>query len=191
MQYSKEYIEGIRDIYIKPPYPSINKISTMKKIYPKTVYRWRIEYDWDLYLIEQAKTMYIEGQQSIKEIARVLSRSQKVIREWKDQGKWDKEKFIIGGIGLSRELAKKFREEVQTAINEGTIAEPGVTDKLTKLLKVLEKLSPQRVQLSNIYHFLKDLTDFVCTLGDREFSKGFQKYLPEISDYLREKYAGQ
>jgi hypothetical protein len=62
-------------------------------------------------------------------------------------------------------------------------------DRLSKLLKVIEKLNPERIQLANIFQLLRDVADFVANLGDDNFTKSFQKHLPDIADHLREKYA--
>lgn len=191
MQYSQEIINAIKEVYVSSPYPTISKIAKLKKMQPKTIYRWRDAESWDRILAEKAKTMYIEQRMSTKDIMRIMHRQQKVVDAWRKSGKWDIDKFIVGGIGLSREMVKQFNETVEEALKDNTFTTPGVADKLTKLLMIIKKVSPQRVQLSNIFEFLKDLTDFVSTLGDKQFSKLFQKYLIEMSDYLRNKYAGE
>lgn len=191
MEYTEKQIEKIKQLYINPPYPTINSIATKLKIPPKTIYRWRDERNWDRVLQEVAKTMYIEEQISTKDIARSMHRSHKKIEFWRINSKWDQDKYIIGDIALSREAMKKFKQEVQKSLKENTFADPGTADKLVKLLKIIEKLSPQRVRLANIFEMLKDLADWTCTLGDPEFSKLFQNHLPEIADYLRKKYAAE
>jgi len=188
-KYSIEFIDKIKSQYQSKPFPSVPDLSRKNKIPQKTLYRWRNKYHWDEVIIEKAKTMYLEERQKLTEISRVLNRTVNEISTWKKKGKWDAEIFIIGNIGLSRKLNEEFVKEVRTALKENRIAEAATADKLTKLLKIIERLNPERIKLANVYQLLQDLTEFVCNLGDNDFSELFKKYLPEMSDYLREKYA--
>jgi len=169
----------------------ISEISRKHKIPVKTLYRFKEQGKWDEYLKEQAKTMYLEERTKLPDIAKKLRKPLSEITNWKENGKWDNEIYIIGNIGLSRELNTEFIAEVRKALKEKKIAEPATVDKLTKLLKIIEKLNPQRIRLANIFQLLKDLTDFVMKYTDDDFSKKYQKYLPEMADWLRGKYADQ
>ena len=135
--------------------------------------------------------MYLEQRLKLADIARKLRKPLTMITAWKETGKWDNEIFIIGNIGLARELNKDFVKAVRSALKENKFSEPATADKLSKMLKIIERLNPQRIKLANIFQLLKDLTDFVMKYTDDEFSKKYQKYLPEMADWLRGKYADQ
>ena len=189
MKYNSIFREKLKKEYTQN-FLSIPKIAKKYNIPPNTLYRFKKEDHWEETLIDIAKTMYLEQKLSPKKISKIIKKPIHLINEWKKQYKWDNEIYIIGNIGLSRELNTVFIQEVKLAIQEKRIAEPATADKLTKLLKIIEKLTPQRIQLANIFQLLQDLTEFIVSkIDDPDFAKLFQKHLPEMANYLREKYA--
>ena len=189
-KYSNELKKKLFAEYTKA-HLRIAEISRKYKIPVKTLYRFKEQEKWDEYLKEQAKTMYLEERTKLPDIAKKIRKPFSEISKWKENGKWDNEIYIIGNIGLSRELNTEFLAEVRKALKEKKIAEPGTVDKLTKLLKIIEKLNPQRIRLANIFQLLKDLTEFITKYADDDFAQKYQKYLPEMADWLRGKYADQ
>jgi len=187
-KYPKEYREKLRKMYTED-HLTLSEIADKEDVGRKTIYRYRRDDKWDEYLKQQAKTMYLEERCKINDIAVKLRKPENHIKRWKEDGKWDKEIFIIGNIGLSRELNTEFVKAVRQALKEQKLTDPGTVDRLSKLLKVIEKLNPERIQLANIFQLLRDVADFVSNLGDDSFTKSFQKHLPDIADHLREKYA--
>ncbi len=187
-KYTDKFIEDIKVLYVEKRW-QLSRISKSHKIPAKTLYRWKKQGDWDRYLRDQAKIMYVDEQKKIPEIAKTLKKSVNEILRWKKEDKWDKDIFLSGTIGIGREAYKQFIEDVKKALKENNFSNPGIVDKFSKQLKVLDRLAPHRIMLSNIFQLLHDLTDFVIKLGDNEFANKFQKYIPEISDFLREKYS--
>jgi uncharacterized protein YjcR len=187
-RYSDEVKAAVQKQYCTQ-FSSITELSKKFKIPHKTLYRWRDDGKWDEPICKQAKQMYVDEQAKLPAIAKKLRRSIAQIKQWQKDDNWDEELTILGDIGLSRTLLVQIKDDIKKAIQDGTISEPGTADKITKSLAIVKHLMPKRIQLANIFQLLKDLTGFVTTLGDDDFAKLFQKYLPEMADYLRGKYA--
>lgn len=147
-----------------------------------------MRYDKDIK--EAIRRRFVEEGQHLSDIAREMKIPLKTLYRWKKQNNWDNDLNlrIAGKIALARELELKYAEKIQAALDNNTITDPKTADSLAKLLKVIKDLRPEREMLSNIYALLKDLTDYIKHTGDDIFAKKFQKYLPDIANYLREKY---
>ncbi len=139
---------------------------------------------------EQAKQLYVIEGKTIEEIASILSVSIKTIYTWKKKFEWDRAIKTAGNIGLSVELVKGLHESIAKAIADETLSDPKTADALVKLVSIVEKITPGKVMLSNIFNMLEDIT--ICIqqkIGDDEFLLEWGKYLPEISEHLRIKYS--
>ena len=189
MKNHAETKEKVKKEYIEK-FAKVSELSTKHKVCRKTIYRWKYADRWDDKLKDLAKVMYLEERQKLAAIAQKMRRSTNEIKAWKEKGKWDRDILLGGNIGLSREVHKEFMDQVRKAVKEKTLSEPGTVDTLSKLMKVVERLNPERIQLSNIFQLLRDLTGFVIKYGDDDFAKKFQSLLPDMADHLREKYAG-
>lgn len=142
---------------------------------------------------DDAERRFVEEGQSAPKISSDTGIPLVTLYRWKKAGNWDADKNlrITGKVSLARELELKYANKIQESLDNNSITDPKTADSLAKLLKIIKDLRPEREMLSNIYALLKDLTVFVKHLGDDEFSKKFQKYLPEMADHLRVKYNGR
>jgi len=187
VRYSEEIKKKVENAYLID-HLAISKISAKFKVEKKTLYRWKKIGEWDLHIAEQAKIMYLDEQMKLVTIAKKLGKSLKQITLWKKENKWEEEMKLFGNIALSRAVHKMYLETVKNAVSDKTLTDPATTDKLSKLLKLVENLNPKRIMLGNIFQLLQDLTIAVIKIGDDQFSSNFQKYLPDMADLLREKY---
>ena len=139
---------------------------------------------------EQAKQLYVIEGKKIETIANILSVPVPTLYNWKVKNEWDRSIKTAGNIGISVELVKGFHEEISKAIKEGKLTDPKTADALCKLVSIVEKITPGKVMLSNIYNMLEDTTHCIQRkIGDDDFLMSWGKYLPEISEYLRNKYS--
>jgi transposase-like protein len=139
---------------------------------------------------EQAERLYIMEGKPINEIATILKVSQQTIYAWKKKHEWDKAIRASGTIGLTIEMTKSLFSEMNKAMKEGKLTDPKTADALAKISKIAEKLSPEKMMLSNIFNMLEDITHCIQNkIRDEDFLMLWGKYLREISDDLRRKYA--
>jgi hypothetical protein len=95
-------------------------------------------------------------------------------------------------VSLWLNMQKQFAAAVAKAIDEGNLADPSTADALWKTAKLMDRLMPEKVLLSNIFRFLEDLTNFfVAQVEDAHFMEVFQKCLPKLADFLRNKYTNE
>jgi transposase len=140
-------------------------------------------------IIKQAEQMYIVEGKSCQQISDVLNINLKTIYIWRTKYGWDKVIRDSGNIGLAMELQKSFTESIQKAIKEGKLTDPATADALWKTSKLMEKLLPEKILLSNIYNFLEDVVNFAREqVDDDAFKNGLTRYLPEIAEHLKRKY---
>lgn len=139
---------------------------------------------------EQAERLYIMEGKPINEIATILKVSQQTIYAWKKKHEWDKAIRASGTIGLTIEMTKSLFSEMNKAMKEGKLTDPKTADALAKISKIAEKLSPEKMMLSNIFNMLEDITHCIQNkIGDEDFLMLWGKYVREIADDLRRKYA--
>ena len=146
-------------------------------------------------VIELAKNLFvIEDKDPVEIIKIVLKETGSVISEaaiyrWRKKYHWDKYIQQGGNIGLAMALQKQYFDELKKAIDEKKITDPQTADSLVKIARTLENLMPKKTLLANIFIFLEETVNFFTSkIEDDEFVKKYQKYLPELSDYLRKKY---
>ena len=140
-------------------------------------------------LKEKAKMMFVNEGKKCYEIAKLLRVPITTIYRWKKKYKWDDYIKAGGMIGIAIELQKQYIDQIGEAIKKKKLSDPGVADRLVKISKVLENMMPKAITLSNIFNLFEVLAEFVANNTDDDFIKSFQKYMPEMSDYLREKFA--
>ena len=140
-------------------------------------------------LKEKAKMMFVNEGKKPYEIAKLLRVPITTVYRWRRDKRWDDYIKAGGLIGIAIELQKQFIEEIEKAIKEKKLSDPGVADRLVKISRVLENMMPKAITLSNIFNLFEVLAEFVANNTDEDFIRAFQKYMPEMSDYLREKFA--
>jgi hypothetical protein len=106
--------------------------------------------------------------------------------------KYDWDSYLrIGNIELAKKAEEEFFKEINKAIEQDRLGDPGTVDKLTKLGKVLERLLPKRQLLNNIYSILEAQTDYINRLGNPELAQLWQKHLAPLAEHLRLTFAGK
>jgi hypothetical protein len=141
---------------------------------------------------ETARRIYVIEGKSVAEIADLLGIPVRTIHHWRVNKKWDKEIEDSGTINLYMEMQKQFIVAVKAAIEEGKLTDPATADALWKTAKLMERMMPAKVLLSNIFSFLEDLTKFfVAHVDNPEFMEIYQSQLPQLADWLRAKYTNE
>lgn len=138
---------------------------------------------------DNALRMFIEGT-SLADISVRLSVPLKTLYNWKAKLDWPSY-LRIGNIEISRNAELELYKQVKAAIDNESIGDPSVVDKLAKLSKVLERLTPNRQILASMYRFLEAQTDYVNRSGDLELTKVWQKHLKPISEHLKSTFSAK
>jgi hypothetical protein len=138
---------------------------------------------------DNALAFFIEGI-PLADIASRLNIPLKTLYNWKTKNDW-KSYLRIGNIEIGRNAELELYKQVKAAIDNESIGDPAVVDKLAKLSKVLERLTPNRQILGSMYRFLEAQTDYVNRAGDLELTKVWQKHLKPISAHLKSVFSAQ
>lgn len=140
-------------------------------------------------VVETARQYYVLEGKSVTQICETLKLPLKTVYNWVKKYEWDKDIHLSGGFNLFLEMQKQFVERIKLACDRDELTDPGTVDSLWKLAKLLEKMMPKRMQLSNLFKFMEDLvTYFIGTGEDEEFMTKLHQHVPQFADYLRKKY---
>ena len=143
-------------------------------------------------VIDAAKHLYMLEGKTIKQISKELSVPERTIWNWIKKYEWDKDISSATGFNLLLEMQKKFAEKVEEVIKNGTLTDSAVADSLWKIAKLMERMMPKRMQLSNLFQFMDDMVSYFSISGESpEFLKRIQEHIPKLGDYLRKKYMSE
>jgi len=137
----------------------------------------------------KAKELYVIEGKKLEDIAETLHISPRTLYQWKTKEDWDRDLKTTGNIALKVDLQRSFEDAIRKAIDNETLTDAATVDSLYKMLRIMEKLAPQKVLLSNIFNMLQDVTDYFRNVGDDKLLSLWVKYLPEIGSFLRKKYS--
>lgn len=141
---------------------------------------------------ELARRMYVVEGKSVADIAAAMGIPVFTLHKWKVKFDWDKDISNGGNVSLYMNMQSQFTVAIQKAIDEGKLADPSTADSLWKTAKLMDRLMPEKVLLSNIFSFLEDLTSFfVANVASPEFMEIYQGFLPKLADFLRVKYSNE
>lgn len=141
---------------------------------------------------ELARRMYAVEGKSVADISTAMGIPVFTLYKWKTTYEWDKDIANGGNVSLYMNMQRQFTAAIQKAIDEGKLADPSTADSLWKTAKLMDRLMPEKVLLSNIFSFLEDLTGFfVANVGAPEFMEIYQQLLPKLADFLRGKYTNE
>lgn len=140
-------------------------------------------------VIETARGYYVLEGKTLEQIQGLLSIPLKTLYNWKNKFAWDEDIKNGGGLSIYLEMQQQFVQKIKESMNNGTLTDPGTVDSLWKLAKLLEKMMPQRVMLSNIFKFMEDMVHyFINSEEENEFMSKIHAHIPKLADYLRKKY---
>jgi len=143
-------------------------------------------------VIETARQFYVLEGKTTQQIAELLALPHRTVCNWQRKFDWDKDIRNGGNVSLFLEMQKQFQAAIKLAIDQDRFADPGTADALWKTAKIMEKLAPQKMMLSNIFKFLEDMTNFyVAQVDSPEFMEIYQAQLPKLADFLRSKYTNE
>ena len=143
-------------------------------------------------VIETARTFYVLEGKTLNQIAEMMGIPHKTVWNWAKKFGWDEDIRSGGNVSLFLEMQKQFQSAIKRAIDQDKFADPSTADALWKTAKIMEKMMPERMMLSNIFKFLEDLTNFyVANVESPEFMEIYQAQLPKLADWLRNKYTNE
>lgn len=143
-------------------------------------------------VIETARQFYVLEGKTVDQISQGLNIPLKTVYNWVRKYEWDKDIKNAGNVGLYLEMQRQFQAKIQEAIDAGRFADPSTADALWKTAKIMERMAPQKMMLSNIFNFLEDLTTyFTAKVDDADFMEKYKSVLPELADWLRKKYTNE
>ena len=141
---------------------------------------------------EMARRLYVVEGKAIVDIATIMGIPVFTIHKWKVKFEWDKEICSGGNVSLYLNMQKQFSDAVELAIAQNKLADPSTADALWKTAKLMDRLMPEKVLLSNISNFLEDTTRFfVANVSNPDFIEVYQEFLPKLADFLRSKYTSE
>lgn len=134
-------------------------------------------------IIDQCLNLFIEGY-SMEEISRRTNIPIKTLYNWKNKNDWASY-LRVGNIEIARAAEQELYKLVKKMIENESIGDPAQVDKLVKLTKALERISPNRQILNSLFRILEGVTDYVNRAGDEELTKVWQKHLRPIGQHLK------
>jgi hypothetical protein len=132
---------------------------------------------------DNAMSHFLKGK-PLEEISTLLGVPLKTLYNWRKKYQWDSQ-LRIGNIEIANNIEQEMYKLVQKMIDNESIGDPAQVDKLVKLTKVLERISPQRQIYNSLYRLLEGITDYVNRTRDPELTKVWQKHLRAIGEHLR------
>jgi hypothetical protein len=143
-------------------------------------------------VIEMARGLYVLEGKTTQQISEMLAIPHKTVWNWVRKFEWDKDIQNGGTVSLWLEMQKQFQAQIKLALEQDRFADPATADALLKTSKLMEKMMPQKMLLSNIFKFLEDMTNFfVAQVANPEFMEIYQEKLPALADWLRAKYTNE
>lgn len=132
---------------------------------------------------------FIEGKPPA-EIASLLNVPLKTIYNWKSKGDWTSY-LRIGNMEVARNVEMEIYKLVQKMCASEQFGNPADVDKLAKLTKALDRLSPNRQILNSLFRILEGITDYVNRSGDIDLTKVWQKHLKPLSTHLKNVFSAK
>jgi len=137
---------------------------------------------------DHAKDLYLQGR-TIPEVTKILDIPERTIMRWKKKYKWEDSEKSVSPLALVYQLQEAFNNKLQEALNDDTLGNPAVADSLVKLAKIMDRTIPKKIMLANILNMLTDVTAYFRNhVEDDAFIDQFSRYIPEIADFLKNKY---
>lgn len=140
-------------------------------------------------VVEAAKHMYMVEGKTARYISDKLGVAEKTVYNWIKRHDWNRDIASPTGFNLLLDMQKEFAAKIKEVTEDGTLTDPAVADSLWKVAKLMERMAPQRVQLSNLFQFMNDMVSYFSISGEsEEFLKILQAHIPKLGDFLRKKY---
>jgi hypothetical protein len=136
-------------------------------------------------VIETARGLYVVEGKTVQQVSELLKIPQ-------HKFEWDKDIRSGGGFNLFLEMQKQFVAKIEQAVELEKLTDPAMVDSLWKLAKLMERMMPAKIRLSNIFMFLEDMVTYFVNCGEsQEFMERLHKQVPLLADWLRKKYTNE
>lgn len=134
------------------------------------------------------KLYVIEGEKSIDLIAEKCGVSRRTIERWIPKYNWKdlREKYHTSAIAIYAKLRKLLQDEVDELKN----LDPKSVDKITKVVKTLERMDPSGDKLGLVLEIMEDYGHYLRANNPDAFEM-FQRTLPGFLEYARAEYSSR
>jgi len=134
------------------------------------------------------KLYVIEGVKNRNEIAERSGISRRTLDRWISKYNWNelREKYHTSAIGIYAKLRKMLDEDVQKL----QTLDPKSVDKITKVVKTLERMDPSGDKLGLVLEIMEDYAHYLRA-NDPDAFEMFQKTLPGFLEYARAEYSSR
>lgn len=134
------------------------------------------------------KLYVIEGLKNIEEICEKTNIARRTLERWITKYKWRylREQYHTSAIGIYAKLRKMLEKDV----NELQNLDPKSVDKITKVVKTLERMDPGGDKLGTVLELMEDYSHYLRANDPQAFEM-FQKTLPGFLEYARAQYSSK
>lgn len=132
------------------------------------------------------KLFVIEGEESRNAIAEKAGVSRRTLDRWVAKYGWRhlREEYHTSAIGIYAKLRKMLEKDV----NELKNLDPKSVDKITKVVKTLERMDPGGDKLGLVLEIMEDYGHYLRANNPIAFEY-YQKTLPGFLEYARAEYS--
>ena len=130
----------------------------------------------------------IRGEKNRNTVAERAGISRRTLDRWVTKYNWNdlREKYHTSAIGIYAKLRKMLDDDVQGL----TSLDPKSVDKITKVVKTLERMDPGGDKLGTVLELMQDYGHYLRA-NDPDAFEMFQKTLPGFLEYARAEYSSR
>ena len=134
------------------------------------------------------KMYVIRGEKNRNTVAERAGISRRTLDRWVTKYNWNdlREKYHTSAIGIYAKLRKMLDDDVQGL----TSLDPKSVDKITKVVKTLERMDPGGDKLGTVLELMQDYGHYLRA-NDPDAFEMFQKTLPGFLEYARAEYSSR
>jgi len=134
------------------------------------------------------KKYVVEGVKNRNTVAEKAGISRRTLDRWVTKYNWNdlREKYHTSAIAIYAKLRKLLQDEVDELKN----LDPKSVDKITKVVKTLERMDPSGDKLGVVLELMEDYGHYLRA-NDPEAFEMFQKTLPGFLEYARAEYSSR
>ncbi len=136
---------------------------------------------------DNAMAMYLDGRTMV-DIENTLKIPIKTLYNWRRRYNWD-EYRRVGNISAAKLVEMQLYEMLQDMANNDKLSDPSEVDKVSKLMKVLDRMNPSRQVYNSLYMFLEAITKYVNQSRDPELVSAWRAHMSSISEHLKALFA--
>ncbi len=139
-------------------------------------------------LLELLEKEYVEYDISIPRIAKKYNINQNTLYSISKKHKWkEKRQMSMSDMGIANKV-KNALNQLLIKLSVDDLKDGKTADTISKINKLLKNLNPEKDILGYLLAFGHDLIKFAKLKEDPIFIEKLEEYLPEFSEFIKEKY---